>query len=79
MQLLGFLSVAVGIWGVHTTLTQDTDVIYDSNLIVGATLLIVGGAITIIISTVGFLGAAGMWKYLLILVGITPLHPIAGY
>ena len=67
-QMLGLLSLAIGIWGVVVSVQGDYEVLTGSNLISGAVLLIVSGFITIVVSMLGFCGAAGMWRPILVIV-----------
>ena len=67
-QMLGLLSMAIGIWGVVVSVEGDYEVLTGSNLVSGAVLLIVSGFITIVVSMFGFCGAAGMWRPILVIV-----------
>lgn len=46
----------------------DYEVLTGGNLISGAVLLMVSGFITVVVAMVGFCGAAGMWRPLLVIV-----------
>ena len=67
--------LAIGIWGVVIAVEGDYEVLTGGNLISGAVLLLVAGGITFMVSIVGFCGAAGMWRPLLVIVSfyINPL------
>lgn len=73
--------VAVGIWLLVSE--RDFDFITDSIYASPAALLIVAGAITVIVSIVGIIGAIGMWwcvivLYICILVVVIVLQIVAG-
>ena len=62
--------VAVGIWLLVSE--RDFDFITDSIYASPAALLIVAGAITVIVSIVGIIGAIGMWWCVIVLVSGKP-------
>ena len=68
IQVLGLLSLAIGIWGVSIAVEGDYQELTGGNIISGAVLLIVSGCLTIVVSFFGFCGAAGMWRPILVIV-----------
>ena len=63
----------MGIWGVVIAVDGDYEALTGGNLISGAVLLLVAGAITFFVSIIGFCGAVGMWRpFLVIVSALTP-------
>jgi small-conductance mechanosensitive channel len=60
----------VGIWGVVIAVDGDYEALTGGNLISGAVLLLVAGAITFFVSIIGFCGAVGMWRPFLVIYAV---------
>ena len=66
--MFGLLALAIGIWGVVESSNGHYDELTGGNLIAAAVLLLVAGFITVVVSILGFCGAAGMWRPILVIV-----------
>ena len=66
--MFGLLTLAVGVWGVVIAVDGNYEALTGGNLISGAVLLLVAGAITVFVSIIGFCGAVGMWRSFLVIV-----------
>ena len=66
--MLGLLVLAIGVWGVVVVVEGDYQELTGDSLIAGAILLIVAGSLTFFVSFLGFCGAFGMWRPLLVIV-----------
>ena len=67
-QTIGFGLIGVGIWLLFISGESNYSVITGSSIISVTTLVVVAGVFTVIICTLGILGACAEWKGILILV-----------
>ena len=68
LQLLGLAAVGIGIWVLVEG--NDYDYFLDGAVVIGGTILIIAGVVTIVISAVGILGAIFKLRLLLVIVSI---------
>ena len=72
-QVISLAVFALGAWLLYVREENDYDVITGSGSIVsGASLLVLGGGVAVVVAALGMVGAYGMWRPVLVTVSTHP-------